>query len=117
MSGMAGSSTHKTIEDLNPRSRPVVSLKKVCDRAIVLRQVCVEVYERVGWPEMLWTHPASLGGFGPRLKDMWGDRWWLHPESRQWPELVVMWRRGSLDRQINDMAATLPEEIRRKILE
>ena len=91
-------------------------LKKTTERAILLRQICTEIYEKVGWPEMLWTHPASLGGYGPRLKELWGDKWWMHPESSEWAQIVSIWRRGSLDRQINDMASSLPEEIRRKIL-
>lgn len=116
VSRVAGSKVHKTIEDLNPRSQPVMVLKKTAERAIILREICVEIFERVGWPEILWTHPATLDGFRPRLKEIWGQQWWLHPECREWPRIVLMWRHGSLDRQIQDIAAGLPASIREKVL-
>lgn len=118
----------KGVEDLNPRSHAVRDLRMAAKRAIILTDLMHECYVRCGSRvSVLKQTPPSVfgstsfeyvdrkGHIHTAMRTVWGDQYWSHPEYRMWPELVEMWREGSLDRQIRDIAANLPEKIRKKL--
>ena len=116
----------KIIEDLNPRSRPVVQMRKTVERCLDLKDLIAEHVHRcreVGmdyddpptWGSLPFVHVEHRGYISTLVRQLWGDNYWTHPEYRSWPVLVEMWRTGSLDRQIQDLGANLPRSVREKL--
>ena len=118
----------KGVEDLNPRSHAVRDLRMAVKRAMILTDLMHECYVRSGsrinvlkqnppptFGSTSFEHVDRKGQIHTAMREVWGDQYWSNPEYRSWPDLVEMWRTGSLDRQINDMAANLPTSVRKKL--
>lgn len=116
----------KGVEDLNPRSHAVRDLRMSVERCLMLKDLIAEhfmrcqkygisPYFRPVWGDDSFQYVDRKGYVGTLVRKIWGDDYYAHPEYRQWDELVRMWRRGSLDRQIADMAANLPASARKKL--
>ena len=116
----------KTVEDLNPRSHAVRDLRMSVERCLMLRDLIAEhfmrcqkygisPYFRPVWGDDSFQYADRKGYVGTMNRKIWGDAYWSHPEYINWDVLINMWRSGSLDRQIADMAANLPSNVRKKM--
>lgn len=105
------------IEDLNPRSRPVIELRRAVERALLLRDLCFEMEAR-GEPSPpifgfdRWRHVKRSGFVKTAARQLFASA--LDTEVL-WPVYFQYWKTGSLDRQITDLAANLPESVREKL--
>lgn len=111
-----------TVENLNPRSKPVQSLVSACKRALALRSLLNDLNVYMSVEEIKSAPPWAWGALDGRslvvrTKEIWGEKYRECPDLRpdNWVYLVDQWDNGSLDRQIRDMAANLPETAREKL--
>lgn len=108
-----------TIEDLNPKGAPVRELRMACKRGLALRALLNDMSKEYLLEEFKFAPHGvpTVGGrsVSTRLREIYGDGWYNHPEILAWNTTFEMWHSGSLDRQIRDMAQNLPEDIRSKM--
>jgi hypothetical protein len=98
----------------------VVEMRKVVERALLLRDLCHEHLARSEgdtylarstlpvWGSVPFAHVKRRGYVSTAWRDVGVHR-------DEWSFYFNVWHRGSLDRQINDLAANLPPASRKKL--